>query len=203
VGRMGCWGQVPAACVGIQSTICSVTCLCVGSRSMFAGAIAETTSITPHVRSWMFVCPRQRCIALDRWVDAVFFLKIGATAGRSVPIVLFHIDPKRQALAHSLAPQDRDGWAPYTSPRLAWTLVVFVRSSHVICCDVPGQAAPGQEPNLETVSAILNVLEAERRAWLWAKRTSFHPNFGSEFTSGTRPTLFASLVMVRGVHKSG
>jgi hypothetical protein len=59
------------------------------------------------------------------------------------------------------------------------------------------QASAGKEPDLTTVSDVLNVLEAERRAWLWAKRQSFHPNFGSEFTSGTRPTLFASLVMVR------
>ena len=62
----------------------------------------------------------------------------------------------------------------------------------------PMPGTPGAQSSAHTVTNYLDLLEEERRSWLWAKRESFHSNFGSEFTTGTRPTLFASLVMVRG-----
>ncbi len=48
-----------------------------------------------------------------------------------------------------------------------------------------------------TVTQYLDLLESARKGWQRAKRECFHANFGSEFTSGTYPTLFASTVMVR------
>lgn len=51
--------------------------------------------------------------------------------------------------------------------------------------------------DIRLVSEFLDVLEAERNAWRKRKQLLFHNNFGSEFTSGTSPTLFAMSVMVR------
>jgi hypothetical protein len=46
------------------------------------------------------------------------------------------------------------------------------------------------------VTEYLDILEAERNAWRREKQHIFHTNFGSEFTSGTSPTLFAMTVLV-------
>jgi hypothetical protein len=66
---------------------------------------------------------------------------------------------------------------------------------------MPGSTGPGGARVSHTVTNYLDMLEEERRSWLWVKRESFHTNFGSEFTTGTRPTLFASLVMVRATSR--
>lgn len=47
------------------------------------------------------------------------------------------------------------------------------------------------------VTEYLDILETERNAWRREKQHIFHRNFGSEFTSGTSPTLFAMTVLVR------
>ena len=56
-----------------------------------------------------------------------------------------------------------------------------------------------QVQQMSTVTEFLDVLELERNAWRRQKQIHFHQNFGSEFTSGTSPTLFAMTVMVRGL----
>ena len=56
--------------------------------------------------------------------------------------------------------------------------------------------ASSKAPFLEInqVTEFLDALEAERDAWRRRKQLQFHTNFGSEFTSGTSPTLFAMTV---------
>jgi hypothetical protein len=57
-------------------------------------------------------------------------------------------------------------------------------------------APRSKEPFLDItqVTEFLDVLETERNAWRRQKQLLFHPYFGSEFTSGTSPTLFAMMV---------